>query len=412
MSKAYLGAFVAIAIAAVGAVDYINQAKTAGSKPGQFGVGDYIGTISGRFIEQRQAMADAAARQDLLAQDPRDLLPDAPEGWTRHDWDEASADVFGRRYDMRKDDFLPEEMKQDKTLQAFAALEKAAGDKKDAAEVYVYEKPGAIIALRLVVKRSEGGGGGISGGAMKMVANNIEAMSGKDGFAVIRGVTFREELGMFGAGAEERDYRVFSGRIGQTVLISARVKAEDADVIALLDQIDYDRLNKTLKEPVAGIGSEAPDLTPEEQLALAQQRVEADSHQQRIDTAEQQLRLQEAALEINHRNGVIDDQHYEDIKTKLAKQRTRIEAMAETPQADMQTAAAEVPQEAPAAGQGGGLFGQILGSIGFGGSAASADTPIEPARATTEAKAKIKVNALGSGACESTGLGKRCKIGE
>jgi hypothetical protein len=411
MSKAYLGAFVAIAITAVGAVDYINQAKTAGSKPGQFGVGDYIGTISGRFIEQRQAMADAAARRDLLALDSRDFLPEAPEGWTRHDWDEASADVFGHRYDMREDGFVPEAAKQNKTIQAQAELNKVEGDRKDAQEVYVYEKPGAIIALRVVLAKGDGGGG-IPGVAMKMVANNIEAMSGKDGFAVIRGVTFREELGLFGVGAEERDYRVFSGRIGKTVVISARAKAEDADVIALLDRIDYDRLNKTLEEPVAGIGSEAPDLSPEEQLALAQQRVEADSHQQRIDTAEQQLRLQEAALEINHRNGVIDDQHYEDIKAKLAKQRTRIEAMAETPQADMQTAAAEVPQEAPAAGQGGGLFGQILGSIGFGGSTGSADTPIEPAPTPVEAKAKIKVNALGSGACESTGLGKRCKIGE
>lgn len=411
MSKAYLGAFVAIAIAAVGAVDYINQAKTAGSKPGQFGVGDYIGTISGRFIEQRQAVADAAARQDLLAQDPRDLLPAAPEGWTRHDWDEASADVFGHRYDMREDDFVPEEMKQDKTMQALAALNKAEGDRKDAAEVYVYEKPGSIIALRLVLSKGDGGGG-IPGAAMKMVANNIEAMSGKDGFAVIRGVTFHEELGMFGAGAAERDYRVFSGRIGQTVLISARVKAGDADVIALLDRIDYDRLNRTLEEPVAGIGSAAPDLTPEAQRAEAKERVEADSRQQRIDTAEQQLRLQEAALEINHRNGVVDDQRYEDIKAKLARQRTQIETMAETPQADMQTAAAEVPQDMPAAGQGGGLFGQILGSIGFGGGAASADTPIEPAPAAVEAKAKIKVNALGAGSCESTGLGKRCKIGE
>jgi len=411
MSKAYLGAFVAIAIAAVGAVDYVNQAKTAGSKPGQFGVGDYIATISGRFIEQRQAMADAAARRDLLAQDPRDLLPAAPEGWTRHDWDEASADVFGHRYDMREDDFVPEEMKQDKTMQALAALNKAAGDRKDAAEVYVYEKPGAIIALRLALSKDDGGGG-IPGAAMKMVANNIEAMSGKDGFAVIRGVAFREELGLFGAGSAERDYRVFSGRIGQTVLISARAKAEDADVIALLDRIDYDRLNKTLKEPVAGIGSAASDLTPEAQRAEAKERIEAESRQQRIDTAEQQLRLQEAALEINHRNGVIDDQHYEEIKAKLARQRTRIEAMAQTQQADMQTVAAELPQEAPAAAQGGGLFGRILGSIGFGGGAASADTPIEPAPTPVAATAKIRVNALGAGSCESTGLGKRCKIGE
>ena len=410
MSKAYLGAFVAIAIAAVGAVDYINQAKTAGSKPGQFGVGDYIGTISGRFIEQRQAMADAAARQDLLAQDPRDLLPDAPEGWTRHDWDGASADVFGHRYDMSKDDFLPDDIKEDPTMKALDALNKAAGDRKDAQEVYVYEKPGAIIALRLSIARSEGGGG-LAGMAMQMAANNLEALSGKDGFAVIRGVAFREELGLFGTGPGERDYRVFSGHIGKTVRISARARADDADVIALLDRIDYDRLNRTLEEPVAGIGSEAPELSAAAQVSEARRRVEEESRQQRIDTAEQQLRLQEAALEISHRNGVVSDQEYDKARAALATQRRRIDEMAAipAPQNDVQAAAAELPQDMPAAGQGAGLFGQILASIGFGGRAAPADAPIEPA---TEAKAKIKVNALGTGSCESTGLGKRCKIGE
>ena len=56
MSKAYLGAFIAIATIAVGAVDYINQAKAAGSAPGRFGMGDYVASVSGRFYGQRQAI--------------------------------------------------------------------------------------------------------------------------------------------------------------------------------------------------------------------------------------------------------------------------------------------------------------------------------------------------------------------
>ena len=34
MSKAFLGGFVLVAAIAVGAVDYVNQARRAGSKPG------------------------------------------------------------------------------------------------------------------------------------------------------------------------------------------------------------------------------------------------------------------------------------------------------------------------------------------------------------------------------------------
>ncbi len=56
MSKAYLGAFIAIATIAVGAVDYINQAKAAGSAPGRFGMSDYVASVSGRFSGQRQAI--------------------------------------------------------------------------------------------------------------------------------------------------------------------------------------------------------------------------------------------------------------------------------------------------------------------------------------------------------------------
>ncbi len=256
MSKAYLGAFVAIATLAVGAVDYINQAKAAGSAPGRFGIGAYAATIPGRLTSQRQVMAAIAERQELLATTPRDLLPEPPEGWSRHDWDDATADLFGRGYDMQKDAFVPDEIKQDPTMKALAAMDKAAAASTDAREVFVYERPGAVIAVRLHHTKP-GGDGGLAGAAMKMVANNMEAMSGKEGFAIVKGVTFRTETGMFGAGASQREHRVITGQIGTEVKLSLRARAEDADIVALLTAIDYDRLNRMLATPVAGIGSAA-----------------------------------------------------------------------------------------------------------------------------------------------------------
>ena len=207
-------------------------------------------------------------------------------------------------------------MKEDPTLKALNAVGQAAKARRDEAQVYVYEKPGAIVALR-AAKIAQGGGLGPQNFAMQMVANNIEAMSGKDGFAVVKGVTYRLEKGLFGMQDQERDYRVISGMIGGEVRISLRAKAEDADIIALLEAIDYDRLNQMLKAPVAGIGSAAPEMTAEQSLALATANVAEAAAAQRAETIEQQRRLQLAALDISFRHGKMTEAAYNSAKAKL-----------------------------------------------------------------------------------------------
>jgi hypothetical protein len=414
MSKAYLGAFVAIAAVAVGAVDYINQAKAAGTAPGRLGVGDYVASISDRFVSQKAAITSATERQTLQAMARRDLLPEPPEGWTRHEWDDATADVFGRRYDMQKDDFLPDEIKNDPTMKALSAMDEAVGAQKDAREVFVYETADAAIALRLQVIKP--GGGGISGAALQMVANKMEAMSGKEGFAIIKGVTFREEGGLFGAGADQRDYRVITGQIGKEMKISVRAKAGDTDIVKLLNAIDYDRLNRMLEIPVAGIGSAAQQIPESQQRAEADRRVQDAAAKQRIEAIESQYRMQAAALELSHRLGSVDDANYAKGKAALEEMRAGIGQMtAAAPQTNMRTAALAPPTSDPAAAtmpdpaSAGGLVGSILGAIGFGAAepALAEATPITPANA----KSEIKVNAFGAGTCKKTGLGKRCSIG-
>lgn len=62
MSKVFLGGFVVIAAVAVAAVDYVNQARRAGSAPGAFAVAAYVGTVSGRITgTPARAAAPAAA---------------------------------------------------------------------------------------------------------------------------------------------------------------------------------------------------------------------------------------------------------------------------------------------------------------------------------------------------------------
>lgn len=414
MSKVFLGAFVAIAGIAVGAVDYVNQARRAEGTPGAFGATDYLKTITGRFGDHQAALATETERNRLRGMDPRDHLPEAPEGWTRTDWDAGAEALFGGRYDLQKDDFAPDELKNDPMLKALTSAGKALVDAQDASEVYVYQKPGAVIAMRLTRLAPEPGG--FSGMAMQMAANNIEAMSGKNGYAIVQGVTYREELGLFGAQAMERDHMVVTGQIGKELRISVRALAEDEDVLTLLNLIDYDRLNAMLSEPLPGIGSNAPVIAEEDQKAEAQRRVAEASRQQRIRARAADIDLQMAALEINRRHGRLDDEQYEAAKARLeaASQALLDEAAAppvvveekkaevepEAPQ-ETQLAAANAPAaEAPSAG-GGGIMSMLSGLFGGGGSKAEAAPPAE-----------VKVNRGAFGNCSELGSAKRCTIGD
>ncbi len=395
MSKAFLSAFVMIAGVAVAGVDYVNQAKVAGQTPGAFGIGDYVGTIPGRFASQQQETAVAKARSALLAMDMRDHLPEAPEGWTRRDWDADAEALLAQRHDMARDDFLPEQIRQDPTLKALSALDKAATARKDATEVYVYEKPGALVALRLRLAPADGGGG-IAGMAMQIAANNIEAMSGKDGFAVVKGVTYREELGMFGTGAEERAYRVLTAEIGGRVRISVRARAGEADILALLSGIDYDRLNRLLDAPVAGIGSDAPEIDPAATRDLARAQVAAAADAQRLQAIEHEHRALAAALDLNHRMGTISEADYETGKADLDARIAKWQALAGAP------AETAILADAPAApATGGGLWGMISGVLGGGKTDAGAGT----------AASEVKVNRIGGSNCTVSGGVKRCSIG-
>ncbi len=396
MSKLFLGGFVLVAAVAVGAVDYINQARRAGAAPGAFSMSAYVGTISGRLVDQQASLAAQKTRNELLAMAPRDFLPVAPEGWSRGDWTETAEAQFGKHYDLQNDDFAPDEVKQDTALKALNAMSRAAVAKMDATQVYVYEKPDAVVAMRVAV-RPAGTGAGLPAMAMQMAANNIEAMSGKDGFAIVKGVTYRLEKGLFGMQDQERDFRVISGKVGDDVRISVRAKASDEDIIALLEGIDYDRLNQMLETPVAGIGSDAPELTAEESRALADANVAEAAAAQRAETLEQQRRVQLAALDINFRHGQITEEKYNAAKARLMAQETPVEAIAA-----LATAASAEASPAAAPSGGTGVLAMLGGLFGAKGG--------DPAPVEATAKPEVRVNGLG-GNCTVTNGVKRCSLG-
>lgn len=305
MSKGFLVTFVAVAAVAAVGVDYLNQTKAAGLQLGQLTLSGYASTITGRYTDYHQGLEDQARRSALLRQARRELLPAAPEGWTRHGWGDADETDFG----MDQDIAMPEELKTDKTLQSLLALDRAAARSKREDQSYVYEKDGNRIALLMYYDSSAGQGSGMAGPFVSLVNNNIEAMSGKTGFAVVQGVTFRRDLGMMNFGMTDdgdvdpsRTIRNFSANLNDQIHVSVMAKAEDEAIFELLSAIDFDTLNFLLDQPIAGIGGATPVIPWDQQKATADARVADDSAAQLAVAAEQNRKLMEWAEEMRERH--------------------------------------------------------------------------------------------------------------
>lgn len=383
MSSGYLAAFVAVAAVAVAGVDYVNQARRAGSAPGAFAAADYVASVQARLGMAREAAEAAQRRAELDRMAPRDLLPGPPEGWTRRDLTEADIARLERRYRMAEDDFLPPEMKDDPTLKLLAGAGEAARDRADAREVHVYESEGQIIALRLR-RLDPTPPGGIGGLGMQIVAGNLRAMSASEGYAMVGGVAYRLEQGLFGGLADEGekpDYRIISGRLGEELEITARAVAPDEAVMTLLSAIDYDRLNAALEAPLAGVGNDAPVLDPAASRAAAEAQV-------RRQDAEAIRKGREAEARLASLGGQIAA--------------TGADAGA-VPGGLSEDGA---PEAGAAEGQGGGIFAAMKARFLGAPKPAAAPAPAEAE------KAEVRVHrGATQGNCQN-GLGKRCSVGD
>ncbi|MGB3316970.1 MAG: hypothetical protein WBB85_21480, partial [Albidovulum sp.] len=389
----------------------------AESTIGGFGASAYLASISGRFVDQQASLAAEKERNRLRAIEPRDHLPYAPEGWTRAGWDDAAKAFFGERFDLQKDPSIPDEIKNDPTIKALGTVGKAVAEASDAREIYVYQKSSAVIAIRLehLVARP----GGIQGVAIKAVEHNIEAMSGKDPFALVKGVFYREELGLFGMAAmEERKYKVITGQIGSRLRISIRAAAEDGDILTLLNMIDYDTLNAMLDTPLPGIGSDAPVIAMENQRAEAERRVSDANLQQSIKHRAAELEVATAALEMTRERGMVSDEDHALQAAEIEKMRTELNALiAEgAGQAPTEPAIPGLDILTPSGGEsaaedeGGGVFAMLKGLVGGGRSDA-----VEDAQDVSDEAGevgKVKITRGGRKNCGNRIGTKHCKLGE
>lgn len=348
MTKTFF-AFLVICLIAVAGVDYANQTRHAGQSLGQMSASAYLDTITGRIDEVRQARAAAAERASLLALDPRELLPEAPAGWIRRNLGDDDRKLLGQRDKEDPLGGMPADVRGDANLMTMLALDPAAAERRDNRQVWVYEKPGALVSLRLATSDGSAPGGfGIQRVAMKMISANISAMTEQSGFGLVKGIPFIE-VGEFMGGLGEENVapvRLLTARMGKEVNISAEGIAADEDFVELLSSIDYDRLNGILAVPLANIGSAAKDLPIEEQQLLAKRAEIANRAALFRDGAMAELQLQRAGLEILLAGGKLPA---DEVKAKQAELDTREAEI--TQRYDQMMAEAEPPKPEPEEGQ-------------------------------------------------------------
>ncbi|WP_324754631.1 hypothetical protein [Roseovarius sp. Pro17] len=305
----YAIGFGAVALTALGAIDYANQASAAGESPGRFSAGAYFSTFGARVDGVREARADAAANKerDLHRRaGARAYLPDAPEGWIRRAWLEGdnSAILMPEEDDMRAD-------AQD-LLKNLAAKSARAAEERRESETWVYQQAERVIAVRAEYKpRKEGRS--LTGAVADTL--NASGFFNTQGWAVIGGVAYGQTppslqdsqtplISQAGT-----PFRAFEAPLGfhDAVQLSVLTNADDDELRAVLAAIDYDGLNALLAYPLPYVGATAPDVPLEAQPRIAEIMLEMHSDLLSRRSAEAQAWMERATSPENAMEMILNE---------------------------------------------------------------------------------------------------------
>lgn len=273
----YAIGFGAVALTALGAIDYANQASAAGETPGRFSASAYFSTFGARVDGVRQARADAAAdkeRDQQRSAGARAYLPDAPEGWTRRAWpDGDNSAVLRPERELSANEKAA--LEASSLLKNMADKSARASDERRNSETWVYQQGERVIVVQAKYKpRKEGRS--LTGAVADTLNSN--AIFNKQGWAVIGGVAYGQTppslqdpqtsfISQVGT-----PFRAFEAPLGfhDAVQLSVLTNAGDDELRAVLAAIDYDGLNALLAYPLPYVGANAPDVPLESQPRMAE----------------------------------------------------------------------------------------------------------------------------------------------
>lgn len=251
MFNSYAFAFAGVAIAFTAGADYVVQSKANGSYPGAYPVSTYLESYGIRYTDTMAAL-DKAKRQSEAA---REHLPEAPEGWERRTWDTTNPDEAEILSGM----ILLEQMEYKKAMKKAALIAR-----KDAWE---YVRGEEVIRLSARFTHPDDEENRMNAvGALLSGAQFGEQGPKYEPYGIVQGVPFFRVLETDINGGEALALEAF---IGDGIQIGVAATAAPETVRAFLERIDYDNLNLMLDAPQPRIGSAAPTLTADEEMALA-----------------------------------------------------------------------------------------------------------------------------------------------
>lgn len=257
MFNPYAIGFVCVAASFAVGADYVVQAKANGSVPGEYAFATYVGSYTTRLGETVSAI-DTARRQSKEA---HIYLPEAPEGWERRAWKEPHADA-GDVLDgmpLTAQMAVKKELKKAAQVALFDTWEYVRGDeliRLSARYIGNDSEERGIVALGHLVSEAYYGSSGPSYAP----------------YSLVQGVPFFEVTGEDKQGGTALALEAF---LGDDVLLGVAANARPETVSAFLEMIDYDNLNLMLDEPLARVGSNAPQLTQAQQMVIAAKAAEA-----------------------------------------------------------------------------------------------------------------------------------------
>ncbi len=301
--------FGAVALTAVGAIDYANQASAAGEGPGGFSAGAYFATYGARVNGVREARVDAAAAKAQAAlrkAGARPYLPDAPAGWTRRAWLDGDNSAIIKPEETAGSETMPDLLKN------MAAKSAKSAEKTRDAETWVYQQGDHIIALRAKYKPRDDARSLVGAVADSMAA---AVFVPNTGWAVINGVAYGKTSAKFGDGDAAyisqagTPFHTYEAPIGfhDAVQLSILTNAGDDDLRAILADIDYDGLNALLNYPLAHIGANSDAVPLEAQAQMAELMLKMHSDLASRRSAEAQAWMQRASSPENAMKMVMNE---------------------------------------------------------------------------------------------------------
>lgn len=225
---------------------------------------------------------------------PRDFLPAAPDGWTRR--------AFVRDDRTRMAGFAGVE--EDMPGHSRVTGTKAGGWQVDdagkalarqkARTTWMYEKDNLLVEMT-AIRPKPVEGLTLRNNAMRMVRANNRAFQAEEPFGVVQGVVWKKLVARATPvpGAEAVDWTL-AAQFGDIQLYARGLGTSESEMRGFLDAVDYDGLNRTLDRSLSGVGSTAPQLTREQELAQARAEIDQQRHgsAEAMKLAEQNVQLE------------------------------------------------------------------------------------------------------------------------